>query len=90
MIQLTAIKPLSGSYGHVHPGQIFSTTEAIAMDLESRGLAYRYFEPTPVYRTYDTASFLPSYANKAIKAAIPDSSDYNYSTKPLTAKRKSK
>jgi hypothetical protein len=79
MIQLIAIKPLSGSYGHVHPGQVFSTNEAAAMDLESRGLAYRYFSPAPIQRNYDTASFMPQYATKAI---VPDE------VKPITAKRK--
>ena len=41
MVTLKAIRPRSGDYGVIAPGQTFQADQATAIDLESRGLAER-------------------------------------------------
>jgi hypothetical protein len=90
-VKLVALSSICGDYtggsatgyraGLVHAGETFEASESDALALESRGLAYRYFEPAPMQSqyTYDTASFMPQYATKAIVAD---------EIKPITARRK--
>ena len=60
MIKLTALKPLSGDYGRVRPGDAFEVSdESTAESLESRGLAERYRE----------AKQMPAPANKMMPEA---------------------
>ena len=45
-IELTALRPLCGTYGKVLPGNRFTTDSETARYLEARGLAERYHPPS--------------------------------------------
>ena len=47
-VELIALRPLAGSYGHPNTGQRFRTDNLTADDLMARGLAERYREPGKV------------------------------------------
>ena len=38
MVKVRAIRPLSGSYGMLQPGQVYDVEERLAIELEARGL----------------------------------------------------
>lgn len=47
LIEMRAIRPLSGDYGRKAPGERFVTDDRTAMRLASKGAAEYYFPPLP-------------------------------------------
>ena len=68
MQTLKALRPLSGKYGHVHPGAMFTCDDETAEQLEARGLAYRHRPPK--VHTAPVESFIPQgYETKILPPA---------------------
>lgn len=63
-VKLSAIRPLSGSYGKVSPGAPFVTDNRTAESLMSRGLAERYRETIPTIEV--RVKMMASVENKMI------------------------
>jgi hypothetical protein len=67
---MKALRPLSGSYGHVHPNEQFTVSDDIAEELEMRGLAVRFYDPVkwiPIKPlTYEAPELPLSYETKVV------------------------
>lgn len=48
LVKLIANRALTGNYGHREAGEMLTTDNRTAESLEARGLARRYFPPSPV------------------------------------------
>jgi hypothetical protein len=86
---MKALRPLSGSYGHVHPNEQFTVSDDIAEELEMRGLAVRFYDPVkwiPIKPlTYEAPELPLSYETKMSVPVVPP---IKVSTHVRTRKRK--
>lgn len=78
MPKLIALRPLSGDYGTVHPGQSFVCDEQTALSLESRGLAERVRESGFIAKMLSRTEnkMLAVQENKDEPPAVTVSSDH--------------
>jgi hypothetical protein len=72
MIELQALRPLHGDYGTVRRGQKFLCAEAVALDLESRGLARRVVIETRMVGGAPENKAAPSAAGSKLQALIAE------------------
>jgi hypothetical protein len=72
MIELQALRPLHGDYGTVRRGQKFLCAEAVALDLESRGLARRVVVETRMIGGAPENKAAQSAAGSRLQALIAE------------------
>ena len=75
LVELVALKPITGDWGIAHPGQRFKTDNRTAESLESRALAERYFEPPKMMQAAPQNKMLPTPENKTAKFPLRRSSN---------------
>lgn len=71
MPKLRAHIQLCGDYGAVHAGDIFTASERVAVSLESRGLAQRYYECPISDVLAEIRARAETYLTKVIAPAPP-------------------
>lgn len=69
MVLLKALRPLTGDYGKVSPGEIFEAEDDVAVSLESRGLAERFHFASKMQPAHENKMVKPE-ANKAWKLKV--------------------